>query len=147
MGKLCSRKQRIVDYTLYLLVSIAVVMGGIAFAVYTKPTTRFPARWIWLAAATALLFWQTIIFFRRRWGSTRFWMTVGSLLLVHTVVYVVVFEKYEHVPLLLLGFSLALEFFALWLILSKVAFKLSKRWSVRRDRTRSIQIGKADGGN
>jgi hypothetical protein len=87
-----TRRQLIRDYSLYLLISVAIVAVAI-WAAKRSVAEETIHTWGSFAFATPILFGFFVAEYRRLWRKRLFWLVTFALLALHSLGYAVVFAR------------------------------------------------------
>lgn len=140
---MASRRQvvdMLVGYTaiLAMMAVLAFVIGTCAVWLLNhglKPSTDAIRKWVGLTGVTLSLFGFAIKQSRRFWRSKVFWATIGTLLIIHTGAFLVVFRGVEQWRVAWFFFISTLEIVPIFAVLdwSMVRFGNRPRTKAARD--------------
>ena len=81
---------------------------------------EFPLKWIELLGFTLMVFWYPMQDHRRDWSRASFWCTLGALLIVHLVGFIILLSAYPEWHIVWFVPTSILELWAVNLSLDKV---------------------------
>ena len=110
--------RRPVEIAIEVAVGLAVVAGIVLYAEYF-PNGDFPAKWLGLAASTAIIFGYSLYWTRSIPKSPRFWFYWSGFLLLHLIVLVPLLIAIGRWPLVWFVFTTMVEFLFFYPILAK----------------------------
>jgi hypothetical protein len=84
--------RRVRDLSIYILIGVVVATGGYWLALQKVPEDSL-VRWGGLGMNTLALFGWVIKQYRRCWRNTVFWVTLGTLLIIHTAVFYLILKN------------------------------------------------------
>jgi hypothetical protein len=81
------------------LLVAAMVVGAciIAYAIWGRDNVD--PKWIGLTIETAILFGYLFKYNRSLWHCTRFWQVIPGLLVAHSIISILVLDRFQRVPL------------------------------------------------
>jgi multisubunit Na+/H+ antiporter MnhB subunit len=91
--------KRVRDLAFETAIAITIVVGLILYA--SRPHTGSEATWhfVPLVLNTVVVFGFVLSWYRHCWRKASLWAAIGSLLLVHSVGYIVLLNRVERFPL------------------------------------------------
>ena len=108
-----SRRRRLRDLLLYVLIAVALVTAIFVFAAYDDRhgrTPQLPIKWLAFAGLTMIVFGYTIQEHRAQWKSQQFWRFLLLLFVGHILAVGSILLKFDSVPLLVMAGVAAVEF-------------------------------------
>lgn len=92
-----SVRERIRDLALYVLIAVAVAIGIVWYAYDSDGTgNQSISRWGGLIVNTAILYSYVLKESRPFWHAWGFWLALISVLSLHTVAFIIIFQHVEH---------------------------------------------------
>lgn len=115
--------RRPAEITIEIAVGLAIVASIFLYAEYF-PEGDFPAKWLGLAASTAIIFGYSLYWTRSIPKSARFWFYWSGFLLLHLIVLVPLLVAIARWPLVWFVFTTMAEFLLIYPILTKTLTSL-----------------------
>jgi hypothetical protein len=118
--------KRPVEIAIEFAIGLVIVASIVLYAEYF-PNKDFPAKWLGLAASTAVLFGYPLYWTRFIAKSSRFWSYWSGFLLLHLIVLVMLLNLIERWPLVWFVFTTIAEFWLIYPILTKTLIHVRDR--------------------
>ncbi len=101
---------RVRDLALYLLIAVAIALGIVWFAYRSTGTgDESISRWGGLIVNTAILYGYVLKESRPFWHAWGFWLALIAVLGIHTAVFIVILQHFEHWSVLWFLFMYPIE--------------------------------------
>ena len=107
--------KRALDFALYILIGLAIGIGGMAYAsrLPSEEDVRLAIKWISLLAGTAVVFGLYVRKGASSHTPARFWATTLGLLVIHFLIFIVVIYHWPDLKIIWLFLLMWVESAAL----------------------------------
>lgn len=113
------RRQRLLDFALYIAIGTSVCVAVILLATYTKVDSK-AFRWIGLVGITPITFGYPLSGLPRRLRTRSVWAAWSGLLMLHTALYSLVLSSVKEWPTLNFAIISVFETIAVSIVLDRV---------------------------